>query len=110
MFGDPIQFIPWDTKWKVVPGFHTYFVSNHGQVFDMSRLIIVEQFLDPDFTIVVNLKNKNNGWYTESVDRLRQQAFGETDEDDNLPIDKTGRRYDEDVLHVWDVRTARAAS
>lgn len=37
--------VPWDSRWKEIPGFSNYYVSQYGQIFNMQLMRLMHLFI-----------------------------------------------------------------
>ena len=61
-------------KWKEIPGFPGYWVSDTGRVFSMKTKQILRSWLVDTKNYVTLYRNKKNN--TRGVSELRERAFG----------------------------------
>lgn len=73
--------VPWDSRWKQIPGFPNYWVSNYGQVFNMKRRRLMALQSNQDGVITVNLWGKLGSehakTYNRGVDKMVRELFWE---------------------------------
>jgi hypothetical protein len=69
------QFVPWDSKWRQIPEFPSYWLSNRGQVFNMKRGHLIALYLNTNGIICVSLFNDKRRT-SRSVPKLVREIFG----------------------------------
>lgn len=68
--------VSWNTRWKEIPGFPNYWVSNTNKIFNMNRRHLLSLYLNQHKTLCVRLYRNGKG-KTRAVDKLRRVAFAE---------------------------------
>lgn len=79
----PDKSVPWDSRWKQIADFPSYWVSNHNQVFNMRRGEVLSTFVNQKGILCVRLYHQRFGGShgtTRAVDKLRRIAFEEREQ------------------------------
>lgn len=72
---DDTQKVPWDSRWREIPGFPGYWLSQYGQVFNMKRGSLVSPYYNQHHVMSVRMysatlyQGQSRG-YSRSVAKL----------------------------------------
>ena len=68
--------VPWNSRWRIIPEFPNYYISQHGDVFNMQFSRLKSTFPNPYGVPIVSL-SKANKTYIRTIRKLLSEIHSD---------------------------------